>query len=248
MDKQQSGFKGLDKSAKKQAIIDAATKIFHHKGYHQATLDDVAHELGVTKAALYHYFSSKEAILSVIYMGAMENYFAEYADANQMDELDLSAPEKLKFFIKNHIQRVAIDNLAMLAVFLTEENQLPEQDLRKIRQEKRRYNQVVEGIIEEGQAGGYFKFVNARLLANAILGMCNSLYRWYKPDEGGPGPDEVIDLFVTLLETGYLAEPDQSAGAEPSGSKAADSGAFKRRLLSEHKRHTRALSRLIDEL
>jgi AcrR family transcriptional regulator len=246
--KPQSDFKGLDKSVRKQRIIDAATTIFHQKGYHQATLDDVARALGLTKPALYHYFSSKEAILSVIYMQAMENYFAEYADAGQLEGLDLTPPEKLRFFIRNHLQRVAIDNLAMLGVFLTEENQLPEKDLKQIRKEKRRYNLVVEGIIKEGQAGGLFKPGNARLTANAILGMCNSLYRWYRPDKDGPGADETIDLFVSLLEDGYLVKERLSSDMGQTDSEAGDRKTLKRDLQAEQKRHSEALSRLIHRL
>jgi AcrR family transcriptional regulator len=204
MTTQRDDFKSLDKSVRRQRIIDAAVKIFHRKGYHPATLDDIANELGLTKAALYHYFSSKEAILSVIYMQAMEFYFAKFADPAQMEQLKLSPPEKLRFFIGNHIRYVAIENLSMLAVFLTEENQLPKEDYRNIRREKRRYNRVLETIIKEGIEQGLFKPADPHLLANAIIGMCNSLYRWYKPDRGSPEPEAVIGLFVDLLETGYL--------------------------------------------
>lgn len=237
-------FKSLDKSVRKQRIIDAATEVFHQKGYHQATLDDVAHRLGVTRAALYHYFSSKEAILSVIYMQALENYFAKFANASQLKGLDLSPPEKLRFFIANHIQQVAVDNLAMLAVFLTEENQLPEEDYRRISQEKRKYNRVVEGIIKEGQAQGFFKHLDARLLANAILGMCNSLYRWYRPNKDGTGAKKVIDLFVTLLESGYLE--DGGAETKAPGRGKGDSGAVLEKLAEEQERHTKALTRILE--
>jgi len=239
-------FKSLDKSVRRQMIIDAATEIFHQKGYHQATLDDVAQELGVTKAALYHYFSSKEAILSVIYMQAMENYFARFAGAGQLQERNLSPPEKLRFFIRNHIQQVAVDNLSMLAVFLTEENQLPAEDYRRISQEKRKYNQVVEGIIEEGQAQGFFRPMNARLLANAILGMCNSLYRWYRPGKGGPGAGEVIDLFVALLESGYLEE--RGAGSTGLARGGGRRKAAREKVAAEEERHARALARIMEEL
>jgi AcrR family transcriptional regulator len=247
MNSKESYFKDLDKSVRKQRIIDTAIKNFQQKGYHQATLEDFAKELGVTKGALYHYFSSKEAILSVIYMQAMENYFADYANFSQMANLNLSPPDKLRFFIRNHIQKVAIDNIAMLAVFLTEENQLPEEDQKIIRREKRRYNRVLEGIVEEGMAQGYFKQVNARLLANAILGMCNSLCRWYKPQKNGYNSKEVIELFISLLESGYLKESE--AESETKGSKKLR---YRKTLIEEFKaeqeRHSVILSSLIKEL
>jgi AcrR family transcriptional regulator len=249
MDSKASDFKDLDKSIRKQRIIDTAIRIFQQKGYNQATLEDFAEELGITKGALYHYFSSKEAILSVIYMQAMENYFADYADFSQMAKLDLSPPDKLRFFIRNHIQKVAIDNIAMLAVFLTEENQLPEGDQKIIRREKRRYNRVLEGILEEGMAQGYFKQVNAQLLANAILGMCNSLCRWYKPKKEGYGSKEIMELFISLLESGYLKESENGAGSEKGAVKKQQyRKTLQEEFRAEQERHRVILSSLINEL
>ncbi|MEJ2717565.1 MAG: helix-turn-helix domain containing protein [Deltaproteobacteria bacterium] len=45
---QQTDFKSLDRSLRKQRIIDTAVTIFHEKGYRSATLDDVAKEQGLT--------------------------------------------------------------------------------------------------------------------------------------------------------------------------------------------------------
>jgi AcrR family transcriptional regulator len=45
------------------AILEAALSVFSDLGYSQATLNDVADRLGVTKGCLYHYFESKERLL-----------------------------------------------------------------------------------------------------------------------------------------------------------------------------------------
>ncbi|MGH7510520.1 MAG: TetR/AcrR family transcriptional regulator [bacterium] len=44
-------------------ILNAALAVFSELGYTQATLNDVADRLGVTKGCLYHYFESKEQLL-----------------------------------------------------------------------------------------------------------------------------------------------------------------------------------------
>jgi AcrR family transcriptional regulator len=54
------------KEIAKNKIIQAATKVFSEKGYHGSTMDEIAREVGVSKAALYTYFKSKEDILKVI--------------------------------------------------------------------------------------------------------------------------------------------------------------------------------------
>ncbi len=53
----------LPPEERKEAILDAALSAFSDLGYTQATLNDVADRLGVTKGCLYHYFESKEKLL-----------------------------------------------------------------------------------------------------------------------------------------------------------------------------------------
>ncbi len=230
-------FKSQDRSVRKQRIIDAATQVFHLKGYRAATLDDVAQELGVTKAALYHYFSSKEALLTTIYMQAIESALD---NARRIEKLDLSPPQKLRSFIKSHVKNVIIDNLSAFVVFFSEENQLPTDDLEKIRRAKKVYNRVVEGLLEEGMAQGYFHRADAKFQANAILGMCNSLHRWHRP-ERDPDPDRTAELFIALLERGYL-KPPPVAGRSPERT-----AAWKEELKREQERHHEALSALLKE-
>jgi len=201
-----SNFRELDKSLKIQKIIDTAAEIFHKKGYRSTTLDDVSRELGITKAALYHYVSSKEKLLSKIYIQALENIFKNtYKIAGQ----NLPPDMKLKLIIRNHIKSIIIDSISMFSVFFTEENQLPEEEVRKIRREKTKYNQIVEEIIEEGMSQGLFRRADPKLQAFAITGMCNWVYKWYKPGDSFFTSDQIADHFVSLLERGYLITDKQ---------------------------------------
>ena len=57
--------KGYKETAK-SSIVQAAIKVFAEKGYHGSTMEDVARKLGVSKAALYQYFKSKDELLREI--------------------------------------------------------------------------------------------------------------------------------------------------------------------------------------
>lgn len=46
----------------RQEVLDAALELFAEKGYFGASLRDIARAVGVRESALYHYFSSKEAL------------------------------------------------------------------------------------------------------------------------------------------------------------------------------------------
>jgi TetR/AcrR family transcriptional regulator, cholesterol catabolism regulator len=222
----ESGFRGLDKSLRIQKITDTAAGLFHRKGYRSTTLDDVSKELGITKAALYHYVSSKEKLLSRIYIQALENIFR---NTDKIAGKELPPDRRLRLIIENHIKGIIIQSISMFSVFFTEENQLPEKEFRKIRREKRKYTRIVEEIIEEGISQGLFRKSDPRLQAFALIGMCNWVYKWYKPGPGSYTPEQIADYFVSLLERGYLKGETEGMtdvpeslerGKEKAGSKA----------------------------
>ena len=61
------------KERAKDRIVEAAREVFSKKGYHDATMDDVAEQLGVSKGALYQYFNSKEDLYRTILKASFHN-------------------------------------------------------------------------------------------------------------------------------------------------------------------------------
>lgn len=53
------------KELAKKKIIKAAYTLFEQKGFHSTSMDDIAREIGVSKASIYSYFKSKEDILVI---------------------------------------------------------------------------------------------------------------------------------------------------------------------------------------
>ncbi len=66
------------KELAKKRIIDAAYSIFYKKGYHNSTMDDIASEVGVSKASLYSYFKSKEELLQTTTNKYLTTSFNQY--------------------------------------------------------------------------------------------------------------------------------------------------------------------------
>ena len=52
--------------ARRALIVDAATRVFADKGFHRATIKDIAHAAGIADGTIYNYFANKEALLSAI--------------------------------------------------------------------------------------------------------------------------------------------------------------------------------------
>lgn len=49
--------------SRKEAILEKARHLFANKGFAETSMDDIAHEMTIQKASLYHYFKSKQEIL-----------------------------------------------------------------------------------------------------------------------------------------------------------------------------------------
>lgn len=53
---------------KRRQILDAAVRVFARQGFHTCRVSDIADEAGVAYGLLYHYFPSKEEVLSTLFL------------------------------------------------------------------------------------------------------------------------------------------------------------------------------------
>ena len=58
-------------------IIDAATRIFSERGYHAASMSDIADAVGIRKASLYHHVRKKEDLLFAIHEALVDELIDE---------------------------------------------------------------------------------------------------------------------------------------------------------------------------
>jgi AcrR family transcriptional regulator len=52
----------LTAEERRTAILDSALAVFSQRGYHSASIDDIAGEAGVSKALIYEHFASKQEL------------------------------------------------------------------------------------------------------------------------------------------------------------------------------------------
>ena len=65
-----------DKTASHEKIVQAAMKEFQEKGFEQASLKAVADAVGLTSAALYRHFASKQDMFAALVQPAVEELYA----------------------------------------------------------------------------------------------------------------------------------------------------------------------------
>ncbi len=71
-----AGAQGPDRGDTRSRLRELALEMFAEQGYEKTSLREIAERLGVTKAALYYYFKSKEDIVRSL----VEDYMSEIDD------------------------------------------------------------------------------------------------------------------------------------------------------------------------
>jgi len=205
----------------RRALMEAASHLFREEGYRATSLERVASELGVTRAALYHWVPSKEALLCEIHEEAMELMLERF---HQIDKSALPPAQKLAAALRNHLLVVA-HNLDTIAVFFQDEASVPEGPARRIAARKRAYDHSLEALVRAGQGDGSIRpDLNSKVVVETLLGMCNWIYHWYDPD-GRVKPDALADQVVemalgaitaTPAGSGLQGRPSPGRGSSPS--------------------------------
>ena len=88
--------------------------------------------------------------------------------------------------------RAVAENLETLTVYLSEWRQLATESLATNRQQRQRYAQLFWQILEDGVSSGEFRAMDTRIALLGMIGMCNYLFRWYRP-EGRLTPVQIAD-------------------------------------------------------
>jgi TetR/AcrR family transcriptional regulator, cholesterol catabolism regulator len=183
-------------------VVDAAVRLFAEKGYKATSVEDIMATLDSTGAAFYYYFKSKEKVLAAIFDEAMSNAEREL---KEILGLGLSPPEALERIIATHA-RVIGQNLHLSTVMFQDLRAVSPMLAREVTQRERKYTHAIRDVYVQGVANGTLINSDPELVVDALLGMANSVYRWYQPWRH-PDPDAIGELIGRLAITSVSAVP-----------------------------------------
>lgn len=186
---------------KRQVIFEAAAKLFRDKGYSATSMRDLAETVHLKASSLYNHIGSKEEILRDI---CFENAQRFHQKMEEVEQLDITATEKVKTLIRFHIH-IATEDVTSVTAFNDEWRHLSEPHLSEFKALRRDYESRFQAIIEEGIRKGAFKNLNAFTALYTIFSSVRWLYDWYKP-ERNVTPDELYEQMATLLMSGLSVD------------------------------------------
>jgi AcrR family transcriptional regulator len=186
--------RGNEKRAK--AILDAAAKVFSEKGYHAASMRDIASEAGSSLAGMYYYYPSKEDMLFSI-----QSYcFAALIQGLNERLEGLEKPEqRLAAFVHNHLEFFTA-NVRAMRVLSHESESLQGAYSETILEMKREYFHLL-GTILSAVMDRDVSDAELRQTVLSIFGMVNWIYTWYDPQRDGT-PAQLGDRMFELIHSG----------------------------------------------
>jgi AcrR family transcriptional regulator len=173
-------------------ITDAAAAVFAARGYDATSTQAIADVLGIRQASLYYYFPSKEAALEQVCLRGVEGFVEQAAATAALDE---PAPEKVRLLILGHLSP------------MRDRQRLPDESRRRVGRVSRRYERLIQGVLETGVRAGELRAdLDCRLASLALLGMCNAAVNWYGREPGAT-IERIADEFVRLILDGLAPRP-----------------------------------------
>jgi TetR/AcrR family transcriptional regulator, cholesterol catabolism regulator len=183
---------------KLESILRTSAAIFAEKGYHQASIRDIARATGVSLSGLYYYFNSKEELLFLIQDHAFGTL---QAGLERQLAGELEPQRRLRLLMENHL-RYFIANTSEMKVLSHESESLTGEFRERVNARKRRLTETAMEILRELRPEGG---IDLRVATFALFGMMNWLYNWHRPERDVP-VERLVDDLHRIFTEGYLPD------------------------------------------
>jgi TetR/AcrR family transcriptional regulator, cholesterol catabolism regulator len=191
--------KGEKFGARRREILDAATEVFHRRGYSAASIQEIADEVGLLKGSLYYYIDSKEDLLFTV---LSETYDLAKAQIDRVEAMEGLGPlERLGAYIEAHVNFIA-EHTTKMAIYYSDFELVGEERKLVLIRQRKQFERYITSLITQAQkAGEVSDKVDAKMAAYLILGEMNWAYTWYRP-EGRVSPRKLGKLAADLVLNG----------------------------------------------
>lgn len=177
-----------------ESVLSGAVRVFNERGYDGTSMEDLSHELGITKSAIYHHVSSKEELLRLATERALDGLFAVL---DEVSALDGTAFHRLEELVRRSVL-LLVDELPFVTLLLRVRGNTPVE--RQALTRRRRFDTLVTGLVTQARDEGTLRAdLEPAVAARLLFGMINSVVEWYRPRRG----DKPEDLAEAIRLVGF---------------------------------------------
>lgn len=177
-----------------ESVLSGAVRVFNERGYDGTSMEDLSHELGITKSAIYHHVSSKEELLRLATERALDGLFAVL---DEVSALEGTAFHRLEELVRRSVI-LLVDELPFVTLLLRVRGNTPVE--RQALTRRRRFDTLVTGLVTQARDEGTLRAdLEPAVAARLLFGMINSVVEWYRPRRG----DKPEDLAEAIRLVGF---------------------------------------------
>lgn len=181
----------------KETIRSVAIDLFYKKGYFATSIADIARGCGIQKSSIYYHYASKEYLLFSILKSTMIDLTAHLKE-NLAGEPDVA--QRLKKAVHGHV-RFHLQHQKETFLASSELRGLAKEHYTIIVKKRDEYEQIFQGLLQEGKENGVFSVVDLKILSYAILTLCTAGASWFKPN-GRLSVDEIATMYEAFILNG----------------------------------------------
>ena len=175
-------------------LLAGAMASFAEHGFHGTSTRHIAAASGMSPAAVYVHYSSKEQLLyEITAVGHREILDVVTAAA----AADGSAADRLAAVVRDFVAHHARHH-ASARVINYEMTRLAPDHLAEIVDIRSRIDAVISGVLEDGVTAGEFDVPNVRLTTNAVSSLAIDTSRWFREDRAWSA-DDVGEYYAGLV-------------------------------------------------
>lgn len=180
---------------RKAEIVKTATRILTESGYQGMSLEEVAEQTDIAKATLYHYFSSKDALVAAALETLTQEVLQRLA-AREEAVGDVGAREHLAALIDEQI-RILTETAPEVAAVFSWPRGWPEVFDEPMKDMRRRHDAVFRRVVERGVAAGEFTCPDVNVALQCLHGVLNQSSVWIGP---GIHDDNRAELRAAIVD------------------------------------------------
>lgn len=192
------------KETVRDEILKAAERVFAKRGYHAASMDDIVHESGLSKGAIYGYFRGKEELFLALEARqdelTPEQYFASMPPGSSAMARLATVGE----LVVRHQARMNRDACRLGFEFWTEAPRL--KTVQRIYKDRQRTtHDLLAGLIREGVKSGEFrKDIDPDALATFLMGAVDGATLYWATIGIDLDWEALLKTIVGVVEHGVL--------------------------------------------